>query len=68
MALGTLFCTVAGYFAMPQMMQAAKAGDGLLPGFGQLHAFSAAPFALKWVMVLVLAWRAAGSVNRPPFS
>ena len=35
--LGTLFCTVAGYFALQPMMAAARAGQGPL-SFGALHA------------------------------
>jgi hypothetical protein len=57
LALGTLFCTVAGYFALQPLMEAARAGQGPL-SFGQLHALSAAFFAVKLVLVLALAWRA----------
>lgn len=56
--LGTLFCTVAGYFALQPMMAAARAGQGSL-SFGQLHAISSGFFALKGLLLLVLAWRAA---------
>jgi Domain of unknown function (DUF4149) len=63
LALVTLFCTVAGYFALQPMMPAARAGQGLL-SFGQLHAASAAFFGVKGLAVLVLAWRASG----PSFS
>ena len=56
--LGTLFCTVAGYFALQPMMVAARAGQGSL-SFGQLHLISASFFALKGLMMLALAWRAA---------
>lgn len=59
--LGTLFCTVAGYFALQPMLPAARVGAGPF-SFGQLHAASAAFFALKAGLVLVLAWKAA----RPP--
>ncbi|RVU46196.1 DUF4149 domain-containing protein [Rubrivivax rivuli] len=61
LALGALFCTVAGYFAIQPLMPAAKAGQGAF-SFGQLHAASAAFFVLKGLLVLALAWRAA----RPP--
>ena len=54
--LGTLFCTVAGYFAVQPMMAAVRAGDGVW-SFGALHAVSAAFYALKTVLVIVLAWR-----------
>ena len=57
LALGALFCTVAGYFALQPLMVAAKAGQGVL-SFGQLHALSAAFFLVKVALVLALAWRA----------
>ncbi len=53
--MGVLFCTVAGYFAV-QMMAAARAGQGAW-SFGALHAASAGFFALKALLVCVLAWR-----------
>jgi hypothetical protein len=59
LALGTLFCTLAGYFAMQPMLAQARAGQHAL-SFGQLHAVSLAFFALKAVMVAALAWRAVG--------
>lgn len=61
--LGALFCTVAGYFALQPMMAAARAGQGAL-SFGQLHAVSLAFFALKGLLVLVLALRLAGFRRR----
>ena len=54
--LGTLFCTVAGYFAVQPLMAAARAGQGPLT-FGALHAISLGFFALKGLLVLALAWR-----------
>ena len=54
--LGTLFCTVAGYFAIEPMMAAARAGQGPW-SFGALHAASSSLFVLKGLLVLVLAWR-----------
>jgi Domain of unknown function (DUF4149) len=57
LALGALFCTVAGYFALQPLMVAAKAGQGVL-SFGQLHALSAAFFLVKVALILALAWRA----------
>ncbi|MEO5698378.1 MAG: DUF4149 domain-containing protein [Burkholderiaceae bacterium] len=54
--LGTLFCTVAGYFAVQPMMEAARAGRGTV-SFGALHAASGGLFVLKGVLVLALAWR-----------
>jgi len=68
LALGALFCTVAGYFALQPMMAAARAGQGPL-SFGQLHAVSAVFYGLKVLLVLALAWRAAGpGLNRRPAS
>lgn len=67
LALGTLFCTVAGYFAVQPLMAAAKSGQGPL-SFGQLHIVSAAFFVLKGVMVLLLAWRVTAQVSRQPSS
>jgi hypothetical protein len=60
--LGTLFCTVAGYFAIEPMMAAARAGQGPW-SFGALHAVSSGLFALKGVLVLALAWRLTRSVR-----
>ena len=60
LALGTLFCTVAGYFGLLPMMEQARLGQGPL-SFGQLHAVTAAFFAIKTGLVLALAWRAAGA-------
>jgi hypothetical protein len=58
LALGTIFCTVAGYFALQPMLPVARAGQGAL-SFGQLHAISVAFFAVKLLLVLALAWRAS---------
>jgi Domain of unknown function (DUF4149) len=57
--LGTLFCTVAGHFAVQPMMDAARAGQGAW-SFGALHAVSGGLFALKGLLVLALAWRLSG--------
>lgn len=68
LALGALFCTVAGYFALQPLMAAARAGQGPL-SFGQLHAVSAVFYASKLVLVATLAWRAAGpGFSRAPSS
>lgn len=58
LALGALFCTVAGYYALQPVMDAARAGRGGW-SFGQLHFASLAFYALKTLLVLALAWRAA---------
>ena len=55
--LGTVFCTVAGYFALQPLVPAARAGQGPL-SFGQLHAISVGFFATKLLLILALAWRA----------
>ena len=58
--LGTVFCTVAGYFALQPMMAAARAGQGPL-SFGQLHFISVGFFAAKLLCILALAWRATAA-------
>ncbi len=58
--LGTLFCTVAGHFALQPMLAAARIGQGPW-SFGALHAVSGGLFALKGLLVLALAWRLGGS-------
>jgi hypothetical protein len=60
LVLGTLFCTMFGYFAIQPMMAAARAGQGAL-SFGALHAISAIFFGLKGLLALALAWRLSGS-------
>lgn len=56
LVLGPLFCTVAGYFAIVPLMAEARAGAGRL-SFGQLHAISSGFYAVKVLLVAVLAWR-----------
>ena len=60
--LGTLFCTIAGYFAVQPMVAAAKAGQGAL-SFKTLHAVSASLFVLKGLLVLALAWRLSSAAK-----
>jgi hypothetical protein len=60
--LGTLFCTVAGYFAIEPMMAAARTGEGPW-SYGALHAVSASLFVAKGLLVLALAWRLTASVG-----
>lgn len=67
LALGAVFCTVAGYFGVLPLMTAARAGQGAL-SFGQLHAVSSAFFGLKCLLVLALAWRAARPAAAKPVS
>ncbi len=57
---GSLFCTVAGHFALQPMLAAARIGQGPW-SFGALHAVSGGLFALKGLLVLALAWRLGGS-------
>ncbi len=64
LVLGTIFCTVAGYFALLPMMAAARLQQGPL-SFGQLHALSAGFFVVKGLLVLVLAWRASAPARAP---
>jgi hypothetical protein len=61
LAVGALFCTVAGYYGLQPMMETVRAGGTAPLGFGQLHALSTAFFGLKGLLVLALAWRAASS-------
>jgi hypothetical protein len=62
--LGTMFCTVAGYFVIQPMMPAARAGQGPL-SFGQLHAISSVFYGAKLLLVAALAWRATGAAVNP---
>ena len=59
LALGTIACTVAGYFVVEPMMAPARLGQGPL-SFGQLHLISSGFYLLKVALVLALAWRASG--------
>lgn len=56
LVLGTLFCTMFGYFAVQPMMAVARAGQGMW-SFGALHGLSAVLFGLKGLLALALAWR-----------
>ena len=56
LVLGALFCTVAGYFAVQPMMEAARAGQGSV-SFGVLHGVSASFYLMKALLVAALAWR-----------
>jgi Domain of unknown function (DUF4149) len=60
LALGAIFCTVAGYFGLQPLMADARAGAGRL-SFGQLHAASFAFYAVKVGLVAALAWRASAT-------
>lgn len=54
LALGAVFCTVAGYYALRPLMDAARAGQGHW-SFGQLHALSLAFYGLKIGLVTALS-------------
>jgi cytochrome b561 len=54
--LGIAFCTVLGYFGLQPVMAAARAGQGGL-SFGALHDLSMGLYAVKTLLLLVLAWR-----------
>jgi hypothetical protein len=70
LALGAIFCTVLGYFALQPLMPAARAGQGAF-SFGQLHAASALCYVLKVALIVALAWRVSRGEHehaheRPP--
>jgi hypothetical protein len=58
LVLGTLFCTVAGYFALQPLMAAARAGQGTW-SFGARHGASMAFYGQKTLLAAQLAWRLA---------
>lgn len=65
LVLGTVFCTVAGYFGIQPLMPAARAGQGGL-SFGQLHLLSTLFYGAKTLLVLILAWRAVRPAELSP--
>lgn len=58
LVLGALFCTVLGHFGLQPMLEAARAGQGAW-SFAALHGVASLLFALKALLVAVLAWRVA---------
>jgi len=61
LALGAIFCVVAGHFALQPMIDAARAGTSGV-SFAVLHGVASAFFLVKFGAVAALAWRlAAGS-------
>jgi len=58
LAIGALFCTVAGYYALEPMMAQARSGGPSALTFMQWHAASLAFFGVKGLLVLALAWKA----------
>jgi hypothetical protein len=67
LALGAVFCTLAGYFAAQPLLAQARVAPGWF-SFGQLHAVSLGFFMLKAALVAVLTWRRAGFWVRPASS
>jgi hypothetical protein len=59
LAVGALFCTVAGFYGLQPMMEAARSGTATPLTFGQLHAMSLAFFGVKGLLVLAMAVKAA---------
>ncbi|MBW8757149.1 MAG: DUF4149 domain-containing protein [Burkholderiales bacterium] len=64
LALGALFCTVAGYYGLEPMMAQARAGGSTGLTFMQWHAVSLAFFGVKGLLALALAWRATRPAPR----
>jgi len=64
LALGALFCTVAGYYGLEPLMAQARAGAATPLSFMQLHAASLAFFGVKGLLALALAWRATHPAPR----
>ena len=58
LAIGALFCTVAGYYGLQPIMEQARSGAAGALTFMQWHAISLAFFGLKGLLVLALAWKA----------
>ena len=58
LAIGALFCTVAGYYGLLPLMEAARSGAATSLTFMQVHAASLALFGVKALLVLALAWKA----------
>ena len=58
LALGALFCTIAGYYGLLPAMEALRAGGTASLGFGQLHMLGTAFFGAKGLIVLALDWKA----------
>ena len=56
LVLATIFCIVAGHYAIEPMMEARGRGEGG-PSFAVLHGVASAFFALKLILVGVLSWR-----------
>jgi hypothetical protein len=64
LALGALFCTVAGYYGLEPLMERARSGAATALTFMQWHAVSLAFFGAKGLLALALAWRATRPAPR----
>ena len=64
LALGTLFCTVLGYFVMQPVMALARSGGSSFSPM-QAHVVSVVSYAIKTVLVLWMSIRALGAEARP---
>jgi hypothetical protein len=60
LALGALFCTITGYFALQPMMEAARLAQPGAANFALLHGASSVLFLLKGLLVAALFWRGLG--------
>lgn len=63
LAMGAVFSTVAGYYALQPMMEQARQGQGPL-SFAQWHGISLAFYGVKLALVALLAWRATLGESR----
>ena len=62
LALAALGCVVVGYYALQPLMEPARAGQGSL-SFVALHGISMVFFAVRMVVVAILAWRLSRPVD-----
>ena len=60
LALGAVFCIVAGYFALQPMLATARTDASAVPSFATLHVVATAFFAVKIALIVALAWRLGG--------
>ncbi|MDQ6685302.1 MAG: DUF4149 domain-containing protein [Pseudomonadota bacterium] len=68
LALGGLFCILAGHYAIQPLMVAARGAPPAGPSFAVLHAAAGAFFVAKLGLVAVLAWRWSRPSSPPPSS
>jgi hypothetical protein len=65
LALAALLCIVIGYYAVQPMLEAARAGSGVL-SFAALHGIASTFFVVRLIIVGALAWLMAGPPARGP--